>query len=207
MRNGKWCSFNNAYFEQGVRNVGKVSFVNHTNDAWGFNKTDLLEFAKTNGIYVEQKRQLYETYYNKKLANHLGANIILSETIPVDENSNKRYRYEVCDLIHENSMYFVKIGKPSDFAYAIDQAAFTLSKIQNGHGKVILPNGTMFEPNKFHIVLICENRKTTIQTWQDIYSINFLIHTSELKQNLNTMNISSIVDFLYDIESIKLMKK
>lgn len=54
MRNGKWCSFNNAYFEQVVRNVGKVSFVNHTNDAWVFNKTDLLEFAKTNGIYVEQ---------------------------------------------------------------------------------------------------------------------------------------------------------
>ena len=100
-------------------------------------------------------------------------------------------------------MYFVKIGQPSDFAYAVDQASFTLSKIQNGYGKVVLPDHTIFEPSEFHIVLICENRKTIVKSWRDIGSINFLIHISELKQNLNVMNISLIVDFVYNAENIK----
>ncbi len=203
LRNGKWCSFNDAYLEQVIRDVEKVKFVNHTDDSWIFSKVDLLQFAKDNDIYVEQQYQPYETYYNTKLAKHLGANIIHPTTAPVDDNADRRYKYEVCDLTHESSMYFVKIGNPSDFAYAIDQAAFTLSKIQNGYGKVKLPDDTLFEPNEFHIVLICENRKSVIQSWQDVLSINFLIHTSELKQSLNTMNISLVVDFVYNAEYIK----
>lgn len=37
-----------------------------------------------------------------------------------------------------------------------------------------------------------------INEWKDFYSINFLIHLSKLKQSLNSMNISLIVDFVYD---------
>ena len=95
-------------------------------------------------------------------------------------------------------MYFVKIGAPADFAYAVDQAMFTLSKIQNSYGKVELPSGDLFEPNEFHLVLICDGRKTIINKWKDVYSINFLIHLSELKQSLNAMNISLVVEFVYN---------
>ena len=119
-------------------------------------------------------------------------------TVPVDENANRRYRYEICDVVVNSQMYFVKIGAPADFAYAVDQAMFTLSKIQNGYGKIKLPTDEEIEPTEFHLVLVCDNRKTLINEWKDVYSINFLIHLSELKQNLNSMNISLTVDFVYN---------
>ena len=198
LRSGKWCTFNNAYLEQVMRDVEKVKFENHIDESWNFSRSELIRFAKETGIYVESDHQPYETYYNAKLAKQLCGNIIHPETVPVDESGNKKYKYEVCDVVCRGAMYFVKIGQSSDFAYAVDQASLTLSKIQNGHGKVMLPDKTEFEPNEFHIVLVCENRKRKITAWRDIGSINFLIHISELKQNLNIMNISLIVDFVYD---------
>lgn len=203
LRNGRWCSFNPAYMEQVERDISKIHFHNHMDDEWVFNKEELIQFAQGCGIYVDKSKQPYETYYNTKLANILDATIIHPDTVPVDENANKRYKYEVCDLTCGDSMYFVKIGQPSDFAYAVDQAMFTLSEIQNGHGKVKLPNGTLSEPKEFHLVLICENRKTIIEKWSDIYSVNFLIHLISLKQELNMTNISLKVDFVYNSAMLK----
>lgn len=203
LRNGRWCSFNNAYMEQVIRDVSKVDIINHIDDEWNFNQNNLIEFAKENGIYVDADKQPYETYYNTKLANVLNAKIVHPDTIPVDENANNRYNYEVCDLICGDSMYFVKIGQPSDFAYAVDQAMFTLSKIKNEFGKVKLPDGTISEPNEFNLVLICENRKTIVRKWNDIYSVNFLIHLTSLKQELNMMNISLKVNFVYNASILK----
>ena len=203
LRNGRWCSFNNAYMELVIRDVSKVDFLNHVGDEWNFNGNDLIEFAKEKGIYVDADKQPYETYYNTKLAEILNAKIVHPNTIPVDENANKRYKYEVCDLVYRDSMYFVKIGQPSDFAYAVDQAMFTLSEIQNGYGKVKLPDGTLSEPKEFHLVLICENRKTIVSKWNDIYSVNFLIHMVSLKQDLNIMNISLKVHFVYNTSVLK----
>lgn len=198
LRNGKWCVFNNSYIEQVLRDVGKVAFVNHNSNDWRFDKSDLVSYAKTNNIYEDKDKQPYETYYNHKLAAMLNGNMIHPTTVPVDETANRRYRYEVCDCTVGSGMYFVKIGAPADFAYAVDQAMFTLSKIQNGYGKVKLPNEELFEPTEFHLVLINDKRKTIINEWKDVYSINFLIHLSELKQSLNSMNISLIVDFAYN---------
>ena len=203
LRNGRWCSFNHAYMEQVIRDVSKVFFLNHVDDDWIFDKNNLIKFAKEKGIYMDIDKQPYETYYNTKLADILGAKIVHPDTVPVDEAANKRYRYEVCDLLCDDSMYFVKIGQPSDFAYAVDQALFTLSEIQNGHGKVKLPDETMVEPKEFHIVLICENRKTVVNKWNDIYSVNFLIHIASLKQELNMMNISLKVHFVYNVSLLK----
>ncbi len=198
LRNGKWCIFNNSYIEQVLRDVGKVSFNNHSNDDWLFDKADLIAYAKDNNFYEDKDKQPYETYYNYKLAKLLDGNMIHPTTVPVDENANRRYRYEICDIIANSEMYFVKIGAPSNFAYAVDQAMFTLSKLQNGYGKIKLPSNEIVEPTSFHLVLVCDNRKTIINEWKDVYSINFLIHLSELKQTLNSMNISLIVDFVYD---------
>ena len=99
-------------------------------------------------------------------------------------------------------MYFVKIGSPSNFAYAVDQASLTLSKLQSGNGKIKLPDDNEISPQEFHLVLVCEGRKTMIEKWSDVYSINFLIHIVDLKQSLNNMNIALIVDFVYDKTSI-----
>lgn len=198
LRNGKWCIFNNAYIEQVFRDVDKVLFNNHTGDSWKFNKADICEYAKQQNIYNNTARQPYETYYNHKLANLLNGKLIHPDTVPVDEKANHRYRYEVCDILVGTEMYFVKIGSPTNFAYAVDQAMLTLSIIQNGFGIIDLPNEEKAEPTVFHLVLVCDDRKTVISNWRDVYSINFLIHLSELKQNLNNMNISLIVDFVYN---------
>lgn len=198
LRNGKWCVFNNSYIEQVHRDVGKVAFTNHSGDTWKFDKNDLITYAKANNIYEDKERQPYETYYNHKLTELLQGAMIHPTTVPVDENANRRYRYEICDVVVNSQMYFVKIGAPADFAYAVDQAMFTLSKIQNGYGKIKLPTDEEIEPTEFHLVLVCDDRKTIINEWKDVYSINFLIHLSELKQSLNSMNISLVVDFVYN---------
>lgn len=198
MRNGRWCSFNNSYIEQVFRDVSKVDLINHTDSDWGFSKEELISYAKEIGIFSNGYLQPYETYYNYKLSNLLNAVLIHPTTMPVDESANRRYKYEVCDFVADNNMYFVKIGTPSNFAYAVDQASLTLSKIQSGNGKIKLPNDNEISPQEFHLVLVCEKRKTKIEKWSDVYSINFLIHIIDLKQSLNNMNITLIVDFVYD---------
>lgn len=198
LRNGKWCLFNSAYISQVLRDVNKIDFENHSDDPWTLNYSDLLAFAKTEGIYIDRDKQPYETYYNHKLNKKLKGKMIHPKTIPIDENEDKRYKYEVCDLEKDGHMYFVKIGQPSNFAYAVDQANLTLTKIVNGNGKIKLPDRDVCEPNCFHLVLVCNNRKTIINNWKDILSINFLIHLSELKYNLNSTNISLKVDFAYN---------
>lgn len=198
LRNGRWCSFNNSYIEQVFRDVSKVDLINHTDSDWGFSKEELISYAKEIGIFSNGYSQPYETYYNYKLSNLLNAVLIHPTTMPVDESANRRYKYEVCDFVADNNMYFVKIGTPSNFAYAVDQASLTLSKIQSGNGKIKLPNDNEISPQEFHLVLVCEKRKTKIEKWSDVYSINFLIHIIDLKQSLNNMNITLIVDFVYD---------
>lgn len=198
LRNGRWCSFNNSYIEQVFRDVNKVDLINHTDSDWSFSKEELISYAKEIGIFSNGNLQPYETYYNYKLSNLLNAVLIHPTTMPVDESANRRYKYEVCDFVADNNMYFVKIGNPSNFAYAVDQASLTLSKIQSGNGKIKLPNDNEISPQEFHLVLVCEGRKTIIEKWSDVYSINFLIHIIDLKQSLNNMNIALIVDFVYD---------
>ena len=198
LRNGRWCSFNNSYIEQVFRDVSKVDLINHTDSDWGFSKEELISYAKEIGIFSNGYSEPYETYYNYKLSNLLNAVLIHPTTMPVDESANRRYKYEVCDFVADNNMYFVKIGNPSNFAYAVDQASLTLSKIQSGNGKIKLPNDNEISPQEFHLVLVCEKRKTKIEKWSDVYSINFLIHIIDLKQSLNNMNITLIVDFAYD---------
>ena len=198
LRNGKWCRFNNSYIEQVHRDVGKVAFTNHSGDAWKFDKSNLIAYAKNSNIYEDKEKQPYETYYNHKLTGMLQGVMIHPATVPVDDNASRKYKYEICDIVVNTQMYFVKIGSPAEFAYAVDQAMFTLSKIQNGNGKIQLPSKELLEPTEFHLVLVCHKRKTLIGEWKDVYSINFLIHLSELKQSLNTMNISLMVDFVYE---------
>ena len=175
LRNGRWCSFNNSYIEQVFRDVSKVTFVNHKESDWSFSKEELISYAKEIGIFSNGALRPYETYYNCKLSNFLNAVLIHPTTMPIDETVNRRYKYEVCDFIADNNMYFVKIGSPSNFAYAVDQASLTLSKLQSGNGKIKLSDNNEISPQEFHLVLVCEGRKTMIEKWSDVYSINFLI--------------------------------
>lgn len=197
LRNGKWCSFNNAYLERVMRDVEMVRFINHENDIFAFSTEELVEYAKEKGIFVEDEKQSYETYYNTKVAEALNALLIHPRTVPVDDADNHRYKHEICDFVEDGKMYFVKIGAPADFAYAVDQAQLTLTRIENGHGKIVAPSGEEIEASEFHLILIFNKRETIVSRWRDVYSINFLIHLIGLKQQLNNTNITLTVDFVY----------
>lgn len=197
LQNGKWCSFNDAYVKRILQDANKISFSNHIDDVLKYDKKALISFAKTKEIYKDCNKQPYETYYNEFLAQQLGAICVHPHTVSADKKNDGRYKYEICDLYLDEVMYFVKIGAPADFAYAVDQAMLTLNKVENNYGSIELPTGISVEPREFKLVLIFENRKTIVEKWDDILSINFLIHLTELKQRLNNTDIKLNVDFCY----------
>ena len=171
--------------------------INQKDEDFGFNKNKLISYAKNNGLYVNQDRQPYETYYNEYLANRLNAICIHPTTTSIDGSAVGRYKYEICDLYGNETMYFAKIGQPSDFAYAIDQALLTLEQLNNSN-HITLPNGSDVSVSKFCLLFVFNNRKTQVKKWEDILSINFLIHLCEIKRQLNMTDISLKVNFAYE---------
>lgn len=197
LRGGKWCSFNTAYTDRILNGAQKVIMQNHIDDLYAISKELLVNSAKEQGIYVEQEVQPFETYYNHYLSEKLGAVCLHPNLIRFDD-FNKRYHFEPCDLYLNTSLFFVKIGQPNNFAYAIDQALLTLDKIESENGKLTLKDGTILTPESFRLVLIFENRKKIVEKWSDIGSLNFLIHLNELRNRLNSTGIRElIVDFVY----------
>lgn len=198
LRNGKWCSFNLAYLTRIFQDARRVSFVNHSEDAFSPTKEDVIAFAKETGVFVEgQKKQAYETYYNEMVARQIGATCLHPHTVPVDMEHSGSYHYEVCDLVKDQTLYFVKIGAPNDFAYAIDQTMLTLEKIEAEMGNICLQDGSIISPHEFRLLLIFKGRTSTVEKWEDILSINFLVHLTELKRRLSNTDISLMVDFVY----------
>ena len=50
---------------------------------------------------------------------------------------------------------------------------------------------------EFRMVLIFEGRAKMVEKWEDVFSINFLIHLTELKRRLSNTDISLTIDFVY----------
>ena len=198
LRNGKWCSFNIAYLDRIFQEAKRVAFINHSQDEFALSKDDVIQFAKENGFYDEtNSRQPYETFYNQNISQLIGAICLHPQTVPIDPEGNGRYRYEVCDFCKDQALYFVKIGKPNDFAYAIDQAMLTLEKCEAGMGSLTLPGDLTVSPTEFRMVLIFDGRANMVEKWEDVFSINFLIHLTELKRRLSSTDISLTIDFVY----------
>ena len=195
---GKWCSFNIAYLDRIFQEAKRVAFINHSQDELALSKDDVIQFARENGFYDEtNSRQPYETFYNQNISQLIGAICLHPRTVPVDPEGNGRYRYEVCDFCKDQTLYFVKIGKPNDFAYAIDQAMLTLEKCEAGMGSLTLPGDLAVFPTEFRMVLIFDGRANMVEKWEDVFSINFLIHLTELKRRLSSTDISLTIDFVY----------
>ena len=198
LRNGKWCSFNIAYLDRIFQEAKRVAFVNHLRDEFALSKDDVVQFAKENGFYDETNgRQPYETFYNQNVSQLLGATCLHPQTVSVDPGSNGRYKYEVCDFCKDQTLYFVKIGKPNDFAYAIDQAMLTFENCEAGMGSLTLPGDLTVSPTEFRMILIFDGRANMVAKWEDVLSINFLIHLTELKRRLSSTDISLTIDFVY----------
>lgn len=198
LRNGKWCYFNIAYMKCIFQEAKRICFRNHSQDDFSPSEVDLIQFAKANNLYKgDDKRKTYETFYNLKVSKDIGATCLHPQTVPIDPKYSCKYKYEVCDFIKGSVLYFVKTGQPSSFAYAFDQALLTLERCRAGNGSLSLPDGSTVTPSEFIMVLIFKGRTTKVEKWEDICSINFLIHLTETSRLLSNMNISLSIDFVY----------
>jgi len=199
LRDGKWCTFNDSYVTQLLEDAQKVSFRNHLDDIFAFHKDSLIQFAKEKGIVSSSGKHQYETYYNEFLAINLPATCIHPQTIPVDKDVSRKYKYEICDLVQdETTMYFVKIGGPGDFAYAIDQALLTLDQIERYRGSITIPSGITIHPKNLSLLCIMDERRSLVTEWKDIESINFLVHLTEIRRRTSNLGINLNVDFVYN---------
>jgi len=188
--------YTRAYIDRISEDVNHVKFTNHINDNLCFNKNNLLNFAIQTGIHVNQENQPYESYFNKQLENILSAICQHPDTKLFEEGYN--FKFEPCDLFTDDTLYFVKIGEPSDFALALDQAYLTLQKLKSSNKCIELKDGKIVSPENFKLILVFDKRKTYVEKWLDIKSLNFLIHLSELRNNLSLSGINLHIDFCYE---------
>lgn len=203
LRMGKWWKFNKNYLDVMRRDVNKVQRCNHIHDNLSqYSPVQLKKYAREKGILKKRGKLEYETYYNMKVSDIIGAELIHPKTTSVGENND--YKYEICDLVVNDELYFVKIGEPSNFTGAIDQAQLTLSKIQSDNNTVRLPSEKVILPKAFHLLLVFKKRKTIVEEWQDIGSLNFYLHLIGLHQELNNTDIKLNVDFVYNTDILKI---
>jgi len=195
LRNGKWCCFNNAYVDRVISDVSRIAFSNHIDDSLSFSKSQLLKYASQAGILSDGEKQPYESYYNKQLEDLLNATCQHPNTKLFEEGYN--FQFEPCDLFTETELFFVKIGEPGDFTTAIDQATVTLQKLKSSSNVVNLKDGRAMSPESFSFILAFDKRKSPIEKWSDINSINFLIHLSDLRNELTLSGIGLHIHFCY----------
>jgi uncharacterized protein (TIGR04141 family) len=197
LRNGKWCSFNPAYVERVLQDIGRLAYRNNTDGVFKFEKNSLIEYAQRSNIYVDGDKQPYETYYNEQLAELLSATCQHPSTSKFEEGQS--YHFEPCDFFTTEKLYFVKIGQPNHFALAIDQASLTLEKIKsNGDSSITMKDGITIKPSTFVLVLAFDKRKNVVSEWSKINSLNFLIHLNDLRIDLLRSNIVLEVEFSYE---------
>lgn len=196
LRQGKWCQFNQEYLEQVFRDVERIEIENHTDDMWAFSTKELKTYAKQKGMSIPEKNTPYETYYNTFIAEQINGELIHPKDELFEESKNGRYKLELCDFVCDSSMYFVKLGKPQNYVYAVDQALLSIEKLKQTFGEITLPSGKMIYPKEFVLVFITD-RKTIVHSWRDTFSVLLLIHLAELRNELNSMGISLKVIYSY----------
>ena len=197
VRDGKWYEFNNAYLDRIFGECSGIEFYNHIDDVFDVNKQFLIDYAKQMGKYEAQRNQPYETYYNTYLSNELCAVLVHPTPTEIGGAENGRYRSELCDIYKDGELFFVKIGEPSDFSYAVDQALLTLDRYEANAHDVTLPDGTEMEPRLIRLVLIFDKRRNIVEEWRNILSVNFLLRLTDMRRRINYSSVKMIVDFVY----------
>lgn len=198
LREGKWYFFNQAFMQKILDDVSKIKFENHFDDEFAFKKRTLMQFACESGFNVNEERREYETYYNLMFAAKIGGKCIHPTTVRADEDADGRYKFEICDVVLSEELFFVKRGAPADFAGAVDQALITLEKIQSQQGDITIPVDQNIHPRTFSFIFIFSERKTAVDAWKDVFSLNLLIHLSELRYRLSSTDVTNLkVHFVY----------
>jgi len=143
---GKWYKFSLSYVEFLKREVDKLA----------------IEYEPRFDIIGEP---ISEEQFNRIRAEQDGFLNYDRTIVSIDG----KYRVEKVDLLKEDSLYFVKIGKPQKLVYVIDQSLILLKILQNQDGRLEIEGHTI-RIDYIYLWLVLE-RNTDIQKLSDINSI------------------------------------
>lgn len=195
LRDGHWCVFNRAYLQEIWNGLANLHFENHIEDEIAYSKERLRMFIQENGMPAVTKCD--ETLYNQYLASKMQGICVHPNLKSVDPNENGNYSFEPADIYVGDKLFYVKIGDSSDFAYAIDQVELVLDVLRRDMNTITMVDGTVIQPTALSLILVFKDRKTLVNEWKDIKSINFLLHLARLKRKISDSFVSLEVHFMY----------
>lgn len=153
---GNWYQFNQSYIE-------------YLRD-----EVDNIDFEYNSGFDID--RNVIEREFNIERSQNDGYIDYDTDLISIDG----KYRVEKMDLYKDNSLFFVKKGKPQKLTYTIDQAITTI-KILQQTPEIIEIDGVVTEIKNIVIWFILD-RRTNINKLSDINSIILHIKLTEWRK-------------------------
>ena len=168
---GKWHQFNQSY----------LKFLR--------NEVDMIDLDYEEEFDVLQGTD--ENTFNKNREKNDGF-------INCDKNLDalgKKYKIEKMDLYKDESIYFVKFGKPQKLTYVIDQSKLTVKILQNNESKIEI-NGREIEVKKI-VLWIVLDRKNKISKLSEIKSLIFHMKLVDWKNIVKQADYSPIVKVNY----------
>jgi uncharacterized protein (TIGR04141 family) len=142
---GEWHKFNQSYLDYLKREVDTLEIIYDAN----FDINDEVDEDDFNTAREENNGYIK---YDKVLT-----------------SLDNKYRVEKMDLYKDNSLYFVKKGKPQKLSYVIDQAITTVKILQNRASKIEIEEDEVFIENIYLWMII--DRKEKIERLSEINSL------------------------------------
>ena len=180
------------------KDVDSINFNRIKDDEFAISREETIKYGKDNGLISESNgKHDIETAYNNLIAGKLGLKCNHPNIIKVDPKTDKKTRYEVCDLFDDKgNLYFVKIVEAADFANAADQANNTLSLYRTNVGQIKITDNESIQPTALHLILIFQNR-SRLEKLSELSSLNLLNHLSDLKNNTQNKNLRLELHLVY----------
>ena len=180
---GGWHVFNQNYIEFLKKQIDdRIIFenpnINFSNSAFEQWRNDLSDEERVAHGYAEY-------HFNSLRENDGYLNLDRHITIL------QQYKIEKLDLFKDNTAFFVKIGTPQKFAYAIDQAVATVKILQTRTSSIQI-DGQDIKPKKICLWLIFE-RQTPLTKISEIKSLIFLMKLAEWQRQCSNAGYESIV--------------
>lgn len=122
LKDGKWHKFNKTYLDILRSSINSIDFS--IEEKYNFNYDEFTSYKAS--LPESERNSCYaEKYYNETIAQKF-------DFINLDRKLNTlwNHKIEITDLFKDDTLHFVKIGKPNKLHYAVDQSLASLSYLQ-----------------------------------------------------------------------------
>lgn len=180
LKNGEWYKFNQTFMVYLKRSLESISITQMISldeneyAAWREEKEQRIG----HGEWVDDKITYREYFFNKKLSQEHGYELMDRQLTEIERinDKKKRYKLEIADLYKENEIISVKISKdPHELIYNIEQSKDSV--------ELIMRRAIPFdkEINSAALWFVFEN---DIEKITDIHSIQFLLAIEAWQQRM-----------------------